>query len=151
MQYNDSAIPGEIKIRGGSGVQSTGVPVVADAWKELRAELDLDAGSVELFYDGASIKTTSLASDSTTPIGAILVLGNAATPIFYDDISITASGAGVPGDFDGDSDVDGADFLKWQRDSGDAAELALWETNFGTTAAVAAVASVPEPAAGLHR
>ncbi len=40
---------------------------------------------------------------------------------------------GQDGDFDGDLDVDGADFLKWQRDSGDAANLALWETNFGTT------------------
>ncbi len=53
---------------------------------------------------------------------------------------------GVDGDFDGDLDVDGADFLKWQRDSGDAAELALWETNFGTTAAAAAAVTVPEPA-----
>ncbi len=52
---------------------------------------------------------------------------------------------GQDGDFDSDLDVDGADFLKWQRDLGDATNLALWETNFGTTAAVAAVAVVPEP------
>ncbi len=53
------------------------------------------------------------------------------------------------GDFDGDLDVDGADFLKWQRDLGDTANLALWETNFGTTTAAAAVASVPEPTSVL--
>ncbi len=52
----------------------------------------------------------------------------------------------VSGDFDGDFDVDGADFLKWQRDLGDATNLALWQDNFGTTAAAAAAAIVPEPA-----
>ncbi len=52
-------------------------------------------------------------------------------------------------DFDGDGDVDGADFLKWQRDLGDATNLALWETEFGTTAVVAAVAVVPEPASWI--
>ncbi len=58
--------------------------------------------------------------------------------------------AGQDGDFDGDLDVDGADFLKWQRELGDATSLALWETNFGTTAAAATAASVPEPASVLH-
>ncbi len=52
-------------------------------------------------------------------------------------------------DFDGDGDVDGADFLKWQRDLGDATNLALWEADFGTTAAGAAAAVVPEPASWI--
>ncbi len=68
--------------------------------------------------------------------------------IMADGVAASSTG-GQDGDFDGDLDVDGADFLKWQRDSGDAAELALWETNFGTTASAAAVAAVPEPTAGL--
>lgn len=68
-------------------------------------------------------------------------------------------------DFDGDNDIDGADFLTWQRNlgltgtatlaTGDAngdlnvtdADLAIWKTQFGTTPpAAAAVAAVPEPA-----
>jgi hypothetical protein len=62
-------------------------------------------------------------------------------------------------DFDGDSDVDGADFLTWQRGLGpggpttgdvdgngvvDAVDLAAWKGQYG--AAVAAASTVPEPA-----
>lgn len=59
----------------------------------------------------------------------------------------------LPGDFDSDQDVDGADFLKWQRNFGtpgyDAASLAAWKANFGATAAAAAVGAVPEPVGAL--
>jgi hypothetical protein len=53
-------------------------------------------------------------------------------------------------DFDDDDDIDGADFLKWQRGEtpglGSAEELALWEQQYGTTVpAVAAATTVPEP------
>jgi hypothetical protein len=64
-------------------------------------------------------------------------------------------------DYDDDGDVDGADFLVWQRTLGatvtpgtgadgsnngtvDAADLTRWKTNFGS--ATAAAAAVPEPA-----
>jgi len=55
----------------------------------------------------------------------------------------------TPGDFDSDNDIDGADFLAWQRgespSSLSASDLADWESNFGTVAAVTGVAAVPEP------
>jgi hypothetical protein len=63
-------------------------------------------------------------------------------------------------DFDNDDDVDGSDFLIWQRGFGvgnnnatgdangngvvDAADLAIWNTQFGV-AAVATAGAVPEP------
>jgi hypothetical protein len=56
--------------------------------------------------------------------------------------------AGDPGDFDGDDDVDGADFIEWQQGVGtefDAADLADWRANFG--AQPPPVISIPEPAA----
>jgi len=60
---------------------------------------------------------------------------------------VTETGAvGLDGDFDGDGDVDGADFLTWQRDLGDAANLALWQSNYVNPLSAASGASaVPEP------
>jgi len=70
-------------------------------------------------------------------------------------------------DFDMDTDVDGADFLIWQRGFGamgsgtlatgdangdtniDAADLAIWETQYGSGALVASITSVPEPSTTL--
>lgn len=70
-----------------------------------------------------------------------------------------------PGDFDGDLDVDGADFLVWQRGSGilgaghpgngdanydgnvNGADLDVWKTKFAVAPATLATASVPEPGA----
>ena len=66
-------------------------------------------------------------------------------------------------DFDGDGDVDGKDFLAWQRGfntgttkaQGDAngdsmvnsADLAIWQSQYGTPPLSATFASVPEPSA----
>ncbi len=59
----------------------------------------------------------------------------------------------APGDFDGDTDVDGADFLAWQRNPpaiGGANALTEWELHFGTaSAASASYQLVPEPTS-LH-
>ena len=68
-------------------------------------------------------------------------------------------------DFNNDNIVDGADFLIWQRQFGvgstqpqgdangsgsvDAADLAIWKAKFGMVGSIAAVAAVPEPAAGI--
>jgi len=56
------------------------------------------------------------------------------------------------GDFDGDNDVDGFDFLVWQRGftgiPQDVTDLADWEANYGTPAPLVAAATagaVPEP------
>jgi hypothetical protein len=60
--------------------------------------------------------------------------------------------AGQPGDFDGDLDVDGHDFLSWQRGNSpngtpggpvSAADLLDWQSNYGVPPLVA-LAAVPE-------
>jgi DNA-binding beta-propeller fold protein YncE len=56
----------------------------------------------------------------------------------------------LPGDFNGDGDVDGRDFLAWQRGDSpnplSATDLADWQTRYGQLTVSSAVA-VPEPAA----
>ena len=58
----------------------------------------------------------------------------------------------IDGDFDLDGDVDGVDFLKWQRgevtNPPSASDLTAWEAQYGTGAVTAAV-SVPEPTCAL--
>ncbi len=56
---------------------------------------------------------------------------------------------GLAGDFDGDGDVDGNDFLVWQTggspNGATAGDLGVWQDNFGAVASVSATATVPEP------
>ncbi len=72
-------------------------------------------------------------------------------------VTLTAPGTGqwvavlsaleLAGDFDSDGDVDGADFLAWQRGFGtefNATDLTNWQSNFGATNG-GLVAVVPEP------
>lgn len=81
---------------------------------------------------------------------AFLVLnvdfGNGADhPMWFDNISATEVMAGNPGDFDTDGDVDGDDFVLWQRDP-NIGSLTDWEMNYGTAASAGAAATaVPEP------
>jgi prepilin-type N-terminal cleavage/methylation domain-containing protein/prepilin-type processing-associated H-X9-DG protein len=74
---------------------------------------------------------------------------------------------GVPGDYDGDADADGADFLAWQQNLGatglppgagadgdgdgdvDANDLGVWREHFGQGNRATTAAAVPEPAAGI--
>jgi hypothetical protein len=50
----------------------------------------------------------------------------------------------IAGDYDFDGDVDGADFLTWQRNPS-VGNLADWQTNFGYNGATPAGIAVPEP------
>jgi T5SS/PEP-CTERM-associated repeat protein len=56
---------------------------------------------------------------------------------------------GNDGDFDGDGDVDGRDFLLWQRGSSpdprSDGDLADWQTNYGVTPLAGSSVAVPEP------
>ncbi len=72
----------------------------------------------------------------------------------FDECNLDLRPTGPPGDFDDDGDVDGFDFLAWQRgespNSGSADDLTDWETNFGTSVGslsgfAAGVGAIPEP------
>jgi hypothetical protein len=143
-------------------------------WHKLGLDYDPATGVVTATYDDETRTFTPANHSATNPMLGTFFAGyregmtgvpatatddNVARsrPATWDMISMeTADDA----DFDGDGDVDGADFLTWQRAVGTAgsqsqgnangdgtingADLDIWEAQFGPTAPVAAI---PEPAA----
>jgi hypothetical protein len=94
------------------------------------------------------------------------LISNLATGAYLiDDVSVMREAVAGPADFDLDLDVDGNDFLIWQRGNGapggvaqgnanddglvDGADLQVWKDRFGTIGGVATAAAVPEPSAAL--
>jgi hypothetical protein len=84
-----------------------------------------------------------LFSAMATPTGS-----TAAVAGFSFDIIVPFVPSGA--DFDGDGDVDGRDFLIWQRggspDPRSAGDLADWQANYGVAPITGASTAVPEPA-----
>jgi hypothetical protein len=120
---------------------------------------DVDAADIDYLYD--SLGVVGVQFDVALNFGAAslvdvdaLVSGD--TGVHSEDLLWTKFG-----DADLDQDVDGADFLAWQRgrgaDSGwalgdfngddivDATDLATWNGNHGFAAPAAAISGVPEP------
>jgi len=71
--------------------------------------------------------------------------GSGGHDLWIDNVAITGTVETIPGDFDFDGDVDGVDFLEWQRSDGTAAGLTAWQNNYGAPSQLAATANVPEP------
>ncbi len=100
--------------------------------------------------DGAWLQHTI---EATAPAGAVSVrvgggLLNGVTTTgaqsaFFDDFSLMLANASLPGDFDNDGDVDGRDFLAWQRNPS-VGNLADWQAAYNG-GNLAAIGSVPEP------
>lgn len=69
---------------------------------------------------------------------------------FFNRHELPATVFTAPGDFDDDGDVDGADFLMWQRDPS-VASLAVWEADYGNVSGPVNLtlsttsSTVPEP------
>jgi hypothetical protein len=130
--------------------------------------------------DGTLLATVDT-TEFTTPTGGDNILfghsdinaGISADPNYaivqftlVDNVQVSTVSAVDDADFDGDGDIDGADFLTWQRNVGaagnqsqgnangdgtiDAADLAIWKTQFGNPPPAAASAgAVPEPGTWL--
>ncbi len=85
--------------------------------------------------------------------GDIALLREYRTPFGLAEVQQNFAAITNPGDFDADGDVDGADFLLWQRGGSpptnplNGSDLALWETNFGGTPSV--TLAIPEPSTAI--
>jgi hypothetical protein len=138
------------------------------AWTQAFPYADINGRVTQSFHVEIPLSTFSLSAglsglafhvgfDGSWPSGsATIYLDNIALVDLFPDNA----------DFDGDGDVDGRDFLAWQRGFGildsaelsdgdangdgdvDAADLAIWQEQFGMTNELNAMsAHVPEPAA----
>jgi endonuclease/exonuclease/phosphatase family metal-dependent hydrolase len=65
------------------------------------------------------------------------------------DVILQLTAASDPADFDGDGDVDGADFLVWQRGERDPARLELWKSAFGRANSAQLATVIPEPTTSM--
>ncbi|MEQ8208825.1 MAG: PEP-CTERM sorting domain-containing protein [Lacipirellulaceae bacterium] len=103
--------------------------------------------------DPDALETVTVAGSGSEAFPSFRLMRNGgldAGPIGTSDsfsVAFTDADASSPdGDFDGDLDVDGADFLEYQRDTNlTIADLADWNANYGGGAP--AVGAVPEPSA----
>jgi hypothetical protein len=109
-------------------------------------------------YDGTTLteltdRTEQLVNPISPTYNAVTSFGEDANGEIYffdrvrgDVFKIVA--APLEGDFDNDGDVDGRDFLVWQRGGSpipfSASDLAAWQSEYGL-GGLAAVSAVPEP------
>jgi hypothetical protein len=154
---------GDTRVEGGT--LSTSTLSLADA-----ADVFLSTGSTfNLNFAGTDVIDSLFFDGASQAVGTWGAVGSGAantSPLLTGtgllEVTTFASPAN-DADFDADGDVDGADFLTWQRGIGgpatlangnangdgavDGADLAIWRTQFGPGApAASAIGAVPEPA-----
>jgi hypothetical protein len=118
------------------------------------------AGSLARTGTGAidTIEIILYGNGSGNGLGGAAAQPTGARELFFNNLTISMNS--LAGDYDGDGDVDGADFLRWQRSEGsttgspadgsgngkvDAADLAIWKAAFGSHAISGAATLAPEP------
>jgi hypothetical protein len=190
LEVNESN--GNVKLKNASGfgfeidayrIRSTGGSLTPGTWTTLDAQ-SYDANSWTRLDNQIAVASEGTFGDSSilmnamTPLdlGALYdetknlkdlvleyhVVGTGVTTLYAGAVSYV-TGGGLAADFNGDNDVDGADFLVWQRGlgvgttkaQGDAngsgsvtgADLTIWRNTFGSVGATPSVQGVPEPAA----
>lgn len=124
--------------------------------------------SYDIWVDGVRLADNATFRNDFTVITEFAILNSGASStqtVYFDNIVFRSDIPGAvtqPGDFDGDQDVDGADFAAWQSgfpnssgaslEDGDAdgdgdvdgADFVVWQTHFPFSPA-AGVSPVPEP------
>ena len=118
--------------------------------------------------DGLSFVMQGTAPAGTTYVRPIVLFDNVVSTatseesvFIFDSSLVELSSIVEDADFDEDHDVDGADFLIWQRGYGspgglsmgdanddgnvDGADLVIWKNQYGNTSLQASLATVPEP------
>ena len=117
-------------------------------------QLTMDAGAARVgvgFTDAAPAANTSVLGRQDDIRAYATALDRAALDAVR--LENLPTGGFLDGDFDEDGDVDGGDFLIWQRGGSpnplSASDLADWQANYGVGPLVATSFAVPEPASAV--
>jgi hypothetical protein len=82
-----------------SEFETAQLPLITGQWVEMRAEIDLDADWVDLYYGGTLLSgkvwTEGVSGAGALNIGAVDLFANGATSIFWDDISLVPEPASL--------------------------------------------------------
>ena len=167
---SESLLVGDLTFSASSIVSLTAGP--ADGTLDVSGMIDLASAILELDYSAGVFPqagdTYEILDSTNAIVGTFANALDQVTDgnlniwdIIYNSNSVYVTATGVEvvppsGDFDSDLDVDGSDFLAWQRgfmtlpSNYDATDLVNWQAQYGTGAlASAAVSAVPEPSALL--
>ena len=87
LPLNAAATPGMIADDHVAGAQ---LPIIYDQWVEIRVEIDLDTDWREVYYGGTLLgaRTWTTGAASLLEIGAVDLFANAASPVYYDNMSL---------------------------------------------------------------
>jgi hypothetical protein len=117
---------------------------------DFAAALVVDEGSRSLYR--AYLGRVGLSAGQSIDVFVDDSTGNGTTSVWYDGIGYAGvTSTNQLGDFDGDGDVDGRDFLVWQRGESpipfSASDLADWQMNYGANnlTSNSRTSPVPEP------
>jgi hypothetical protein len=112
---------------------------------------DADVIDFNIVVDGSATFSSTVLGGAD--FGRLAISSNQSVHRYIDNLVVTAlpGGGGPSADFDGDGDIDGRDFLTWQRGGSpnplSAADLSLWQGQFPSP--LAAIEAVPEPSSAL--
>ncbi|WP_428306219.1 beta strand repeat-containing protein [Lacipirellula sp.] len=175
-------------VTGGGSITNTGVlgtagttPIAANLTSTGTLAFDLGLANTDFFNITGNATLSGLVDITLEPgfvpsgsytlltvSGTLNTAGLALTPADASQFSLGVSGKSlvltvggstpIPGDFNNNGAVDGADLTKWKTDFGpgagsdangdgrtDGADFLIWQRNFGRTSAVPTSAAVPEP------
>jgi len=97
-QNNEWAV--QIRLDADNGIvesefDTVNLPLIYDQWVEIRCEIDLDSDWLEMYYDGVFLHGKAWTAGPNNQgtgylkIAAVDLFANAATAVYYDDISLT--------------------------------------------------------------
>jgi hypothetical protein len=132
--------------------------VIADqlAWGRYTISLDLNNGTYNVLIDNGtdSLSLSNAAMNFDVGVDTLRYLqfslsAGQQADILFDNFDVYHTTSIMPGDFDGDGDVDGRDFLKYQRgespDPLSPEDLADWNANYGVPGLLASSEAVIVP------